>query len=405
MGASGLRRSELAPTVSVGTAEATMTMYSSPTVQPYAHAANVPGEPTRDIYTMNLYRLGQTGPRATDAWRAAHGRHLAGLGASMNGFAGENETQAPWDPDYRSDSMREMEKEDDVYGSGIFDTYGREPTVNPDLGLFADHPSLPGYIDREVAFAVSKDIFDITSGAQVVTVPAGGMTYQERGGLPQPFTVRGQIPRPPPRAIPPMTNMDQPYVGLAPGRQQSPPVRREGIFQPLPGPAPAPRYPAPQVPQLVQGRPIPDNRVPMFPVGREVGFQTTVNPVRVGLPSGPVQGARDTPFKRVPFPGVTERVGMQSITNAAVTSYPTSQSYRPTPLQMSQQQSTVGSRSIVDVGSPSGVIPTGMGHYQRRAMGAADEGPGWGTFAFAGLLIGASAAMFFGTVKMKGGAR
>lgn len=105
-----------------------------------------------------------------------YGRSLAGMGpAQAMGNVGA-------DPGYQNKAIYELEKEDDSYGSGVFDPEGRTGTSNPDMGVFSSSYDLPGYIARGVPFMVSKDVTDINSGADVVYVPGGGMAYVEREG-------------------------------------------------------------------------------------------------------------------------------------------------------------------------------------------------------------------------------
>jgi len=126
----------------------------------------------KDPISSKLPLIGQMNPTIETRWRLSQGRAVAGFGSVAEAYQQER----------RDAYVQEIEGEDDVYGSGIFDMSGREGTVHPQLGVFSDHPSLPGYIAREVQFAVSKDIIDPTAGAQVVAVPGGGMAYVERGG-------------------------------------------------------------------------------------------------------------------------------------------------------------------------------------------------------------------------------
>lgn len=126
----------------------------------------------KDPISSKLPFIGQMNPTIETRWRLSQGRAVAGFGSVPESYQAER----------RDDYVEQIEGEDDVFGSGIFDRGGREGTVHPQLGVFSDHPSLPGYIAREVQFAVSKDVKDITAGAEVVVVPGGGMAYVERGG-------------------------------------------------------------------------------------------------------------------------------------------------------------------------------------------------------------------------------
>lgn len=146
--------------------------------QPYT------GELTnKDPISSVLARTGQANPLVRSAYMHEHGRFYSGFGTdvSLNDpFPGNANTG---DVEYAdNDAMDQLEAEDDVAGSGIFDAPGRRSTIHSTLGVFADHPSLPGYAAREQLFAVSKDVVDPIHGADVVYLPAGGMTYVERGG-------------------------------------------------------------------------------------------------------------------------------------------------------------------------------------------------------------------------------
>ena len=103
------------------------------------------------------------------------GRYLSGLGQD-EGRESNVETRS-------SDAeVTRYEADDDVYGSGIFSAANAVPTVNPNLGVFKDNPSLPGYVGRQRPFTVDSEVKDSTDDAQVVEVPGGGMAYVERDG-------------------------------------------------------------------------------------------------------------------------------------------------------------------------------------------------------------------------------
>jgi len=112
----------------------------------------------------------------------------------------------------------DMERQDDVLGSGVFDPYHRGGTANRNTGVFASKASLPGYLAREVPFTVSREVTDLTDGAAVVTVPAGGMAYVERDGHLTDMRYQGQQPAQPQLRPAPPTTRDQPYVDLSPTR-------------------------------------------------------------------------------------------------------------------------------------------------------------------------------------------
>ncbi len=143
-----------------------------------------PGELTnKDPISSVLARTGQESRITRDHYAMTHGRSYSGFGTdvSLNDpFPGNPNVG---DLEYAdNEAMDAMEAEDDVAGSGIFDQPGRRSTIHSTLGVFADHPSLPGYAAREQPFAVSQDVTDPIHHADVVYLPAGGMTYVERGG-------------------------------------------------------------------------------------------------------------------------------------------------------------------------------------------------------------------------------
>jgi hypothetical protein len=186
----------------------------------------------KDSISSRLAWIGQENPYPEAKYRHWHGRYLQGLdGLEGLGSMNVNEGDASFQHD---DLLNSMEEDDDVYGSGIFDRPGRADTIHSTLGVFADHPSLPGYIGRERQFAVNPDLHDVANGADVVAVPGGGMAYVERGGRqvdisgrPNPFNVYENLNRP--HGIP----------GPCPGCEPLPPrvvmEQREGIPAVVPG--------------------------------------------------------------------------------------------------------------------------------------------------------------------------
>lgn len=86
-----------------------------------------------------------------------HGRQLKGFGnidesrsLTPGGYSGSVGN----DPKYFTSHLKQLEQSDDVFGSGIFDGVGHS-TANADTGIFASAYSLPGYVGREVPYAVS----------------------------------------------------------------------------------------------------------------------------------------------------------------------------------------------------------------------------------------------------------
>lgn len=336
-----------------------MTAIYAPTRQAYVPPDGEPPlTPTRDPITRHLYKIGQVGPNTEQEWMMHHGRYLAGLG-------GLNETQPPWDREFKETHTRELEEEDDVHGSGIFDTYGRQATVHTNMGVFADHPSVPGFIDREVQYAVNRNIADLPSGADVVTVAGGGMTYIERNRFPVPFDRTGPTPCPPELQPPPPTALDEVYASMSPIRRPSVPMLPGGPRTRGGGPAMGPpSAPGSQpmsglgaCPQRVFTKfpPVP-YATPQTPVPRAPLFMPAIVPNPVGTPYNPPRVPYNVPIK----PFMLEDISMTAIRKKGV----------PAPL---------------------------MG------LGAEEEKPGWPTYLFAGLLVGGSAALFFGARKKRSG--
>jgi len=134
---------------------------------------------------------------------------------SYKGFGSSDMSGATgYDPQYQGQEVYELEGEDDTYGSGIFDPSGRKGTSNPNMGVFASHDSLPGYIARDVPFTVSRDVTDITDDADVVSIPGGGMYYVERGGKNVGAAIMGPTWKPPQIEPAGYTRHDQVYVDM-----------------------------------------------------------------------------------------------------------------------------------------------------------------------------------------------
>jgi len=147
----------------------------APSNQPYTGRIDNP-----DPMSRSLALLGQENPVVAQQHAAEHGRFLSGVGAAE---ASKQALQAPRKDDEVADyaDVADMEAQDDVLGSGIFDPMGRPATVNADMGVFEARYSLPGYHAREVPFTVNHEIRDISSGADVVGIPSGGLNYVEHG--------------------------------------------------------------------------------------------------------------------------------------------------------------------------------------------------------------------------------
>jgi len=156
-----------------------------------------------------------TGPdRARSA--AEHGRYLSGVdNMSTQKAPSENLVEKA-----EHAEIFDMEAQDDVLGSGIFDPYHRGGTANRNAGVFASKNSLPGYLAREVPFTASTEVTDLADGAAVVTVPAGGMAYVEQGGRLADMNYPGPIPQPPVLAPVARTTRDEPYAMTGPATPQ-----------------------------------------------------------------------------------------------------------------------------------------------------------------------------------------
>ena len=163
-----------------------------------------------DFISNHLPIIGQLNPYDEERLKMQNGRY-AGLG---NDSPTDN---VGGDSRYESTALYELEKQDDSFGSGIFDAAGRS-TQNADMGVFASDYALPGFLAREVPFAVSEDIKG-ADGEDVVMVPAGGATFVEAGGRlrsPVKYTGREIVP----------TGRDNPYVNLTPQAEQLNPTRQ-----------------------------------------------------------------------------------------------------------------------------------------------------------------------------------
>lgn len=80
-----------------------------------------------------------------------------------------------------------LSQADDVRGNGVFDPNGSHGNIHPDEGIFQDHQSIPGYMDRD-QFYTPSEVFDIPGGGNVMYVPGGATSFQQG----QPETLRKQ---------------------------------------------------------------------------------------------------------------------------------------------------------------------------------------------------------------------
>lgn len=447
---------------------------------PFPHqnvAVYAPFDPIYNEYNLDTYNLarpmvGGTAPGVRENYAMQHGRYLAGLG--MTHFDSPR--------NYPDKALDELESEDDTFGSGIFDSEGTT-TVNKTMGIFEDHYNIPGWIGREVLFAVSQEVADITNGAAVVTVPSGGMSYIDRGLIPQYYDQFAPTLKRPEYRPPPPTGRGDTYVDLNPFPAPWPPQQLvpSGVAQPGALMTRIPNLPPVQtqfppvveyVPPMHMPRPLPQRPLPpglgprptpsypssststlpvrpsgpgytQVPAPSDVSFSpvpttTTMTPDQ-GFSPAPantllspdsgisIQAANQTPSmqtRQLPsnqfapigwnapalpprmsgmgaFPafvggGVPEYpghrpVGKQYITNVDVFSEPPG-GYRFPHVPFRTTDRSVGFVSTVNVGVPR--------QGTARAVGSADgSSPGIGTYAFAGLLVGAAAAMIYGVTK------
>jgi hypothetical protein len=165
-----------------------------------------------------------------------HGRYLTGFGDDAPSVSPEG-----GDPTYDTDDLDAMEQDDDVLGSGIFDAHARI-TSNREMGIFSSDYSLPGYIAREVPYAVSQDVTGMDGGG-VVYIPAGGFYHIESGGRVVPAPVLGPTRRPPRNVPAPHTDNATPYVNIQPDYAARDDLNALSPVMPAPTYKPARTYP------------------------------------------------------------------------------------------------------------------------------------------------------------------
>ncbi len=102
-----------------------------------------------------------------NAYASAHGRHLAGV-EDMNAEGIE----------VYPNELDQLSAADDTAGNGVFDPNDSHGNVHPDEGVFADHQSLPGYVDREVFYSPSE-VSDLPGGGLTMYVPGGAVAFQQ----------------------------------------------------------------------------------------------------------------------------------------------------------------------------------------------------------------------------------
>jgi hypothetical protein len=328
--------------------------------------------------------------------------------------------------------LRELEGEDDVYGSGIFDQSGRGPTVHATLGVFEDHPSLPGYVGREVQFAVSKEVADITSGADVVVVPGGGMSYQERGGKIVQYDRFGPTP-PRPDYVPPagpgaFTQKNQVYTFLDDQLLQSRIARLKTTERaPEPGTIglrastvaemqrKAGNPAAAKATVDMAERQLGHTRRPVVPYDRSVRVMPTMGPRDAGaVPTThfvPNTGAVGEYFE--PPGGIGEY--FEPPTGYGAYEAQGREPVRRPPYGVRKESIVEAPLWAVGIkkGPPGGYpvrvspapVPIQRGWPKSYGATEGEKPLGWGAYAFGGLLVGAAAAMLIGAtkIKMKGG--
>lgn len=166
-------------------------LYSEGVNEPYA----------QEFWVRDQGLVGQINPNEAKRLAMQEGRYLSGLGEGPDGIgAVDFGGSIGDDPNFPTAELEHLEELDDNYGSGIFSGSGNQlgrATANAEMGVFSSNYSLPGYIGREIPYAVSKEVTDITDDADVVVVPGGGFQYIESNSHVTPPPVLGPTPRPP----------------------------------------------------------------------------------------------------------------------------------------------------------------------------------------------------------------
>jgi hypothetical protein len=214
--------------------------------------------PARQVFEGQLYPpdkwvqertvRGQINPTEEERLRRMDGRYLSGLGESPDGLGADDHGGVIGDdPNYPNGELSALEKQDDSYGSGIFGPYD-DYTANKDMGIFASTYAVPGYVGREVPYAVSRDVSDISEGGEVVYVPGGGLSYVTE----DPPAVLGPTPVPPRQLAVREPDTVGTYVNIAPGPPQPSLNAMAPVVRPQFAPARVDRgtvYPVPSWPQ------------------------------------------------------------------------------------------------------------------------------------------------------------
>lgn len=163
----------------------------------YPHVENQPYEGTLVdkspiVTNAMLPFVGQLGPAAYSTISNSHGRRLAGFGQDEVLPQSGDPSKLPDAEDWHDSSLRQLEEDDDVVGSGVFDTGGPRgrQTVHEDMGVFQDHPSIPGFIARNPPYTQNTEVLDVVTGGPTVEVAGGGLFYIERDGRPAPVPTK-----------------------------------------------------------------------------------------------------------------------------------------------------------------------------------------------------------------------
>lgn len=407
----------------------------------------------RDFLPRNMAHIVSSSPGSVRAMRKWYGRYLSGLNG--DGLGSEDLMgQVGWDSVYQDQHIYDLEREDDSFGSGIFDPDGRGGTANSDMGVFASHYGLPGYSAREVPFTVSRDITDITDDADVVAVPGGGMYYVERKGRLSGAAITGPTWRPPQIQPPGWTRFDQVYAMMQKRNQPDPhgtwhhadvpmgppvpqlrprsPMRptwrvpatpREGVVPGVPAgmtvpersivharQVPVPLFPpaqlagveAPGRPYLLPSYPPEEGPIPQVPSGTTVGSRQIVHATQVPVPIYRERVMRPVAAAAPDMPEFPE-VGFQDTTNVAMQSIAVPMSGMsgfghtdPRWSSLEHQRRFWGHPGGVlgQEAPPAVPVPAPAPVEEKKPASAAQ-------LAFAGLLLGAATGLLVGALKKK----
>jgi len=232
------------------------------------------------IETDALPYIGQLNPIHEKRFMRQHGRMLSGLGMDVPSVSTVDPTTStlavdlmPQDP--KHDASGELifcEEEDDAMGSsGIFDGADRPKNLNPNMGVFSQNGSVPGFISREVLFSPNKSLFDSPNGGDVIVIPGGGGMYVDKrsieGEFSQPFGPPENRQAVPPSSFQPPSYwwpVEFPAVTQGPTLANPflppPPtwfdqVTQPGAYNPMPGPSGGPTMTLGPSPRPAHGGP------------------------------------------------------------------------------------------------------------------------------------------------------